>query len=202
MAYSELIKNFEKIRAYIRDFYVYGFKSRNDFNLKSARSYDDEKRRIESWLGEYMCFTQTSEGKNVCLAVDSRATSSNPLYKAFKAKSFTDGDICLHFAIMDILYDPSISKTLNEIIAEVDELLASNLTFDDSTIRKKLKEYVDEGLIVMNKVGRKAYYSRNSELNIDELNDVLDFFSEITPLGVIGSYLKDKLKVDDELFLF
>ena len=26
-SYSELIKNFEKIRAYMRDFYVYGFKS-------------------------------------------------------------------------------------------------------------------------------------------------------------------------------
>ena len=25
MAYSELIKNFEKVRAYMREFYVYGF---------------------------------------------------------------------------------------------------------------------------------------------------------------------------------
>lgn len=38
MAYRELIKNFEKIRAYMRDFYVYGFKTRNDFNKKSLRS--------------------------------------------------------------------------------------------------------------------------------------------------------------------
>lgn len=27
MAYNELIKDFEKIRAYMREFYVYGFKS-------------------------------------------------------------------------------------------------------------------------------------------------------------------------------
>ena len=38
-SYSELIKNFEKIRAYMRDFYVYGFKSREDYQKKSARSY-------------------------------------------------------------------------------------------------------------------------------------------------------------------
>lgn len=25
MAYNELIKNFEKVRAYMREFYVYGF---------------------------------------------------------------------------------------------------------------------------------------------------------------------------------
>ena len=54
MAYSELIKNFDKIRDYMRDFYVYGFRSRSGFDKKSARSYDNERRRIESWLGDYM----------------------------------------------------------------------------------------------------------------------------------------------------
>ena len=51
--YSELIKSFERIRAYMREFYVYGFKSRDEYEKKSARSYDDERRRIESWLGEH-----------------------------------------------------------------------------------------------------------------------------------------------------
>ena len=52
MAYNELLKNFNGVRGYMRDFYVYGFKSRDEFNKKSLRLYDDEKRRIESWLGE------------------------------------------------------------------------------------------------------------------------------------------------------
>lgn len=56
MAYSELIKNFERIRDYMREFYVYGFKSREEYDAKSARSYDNERRRIESWLGDYMSF--------------------------------------------------------------------------------------------------------------------------------------------------
>ena len=64
-SYSELIKNFEKIRAYMRDFYVYGFKSRDDYQSKSARSYDDERRRLESWLGDHMSFVRTSEGKKL-----------------------------------------------------------------------------------------------------------------------------------------
>lgn len=54
MAYSELVKNFKRVRSYMRDFYVYGFKNREQFNQRSARSYDDERRRIESWLGKYM----------------------------------------------------------------------------------------------------------------------------------------------------
>ena len=38
MAYSELIKDFKRIRAYLRDFYVYGFKVRSEFLEKSSRS--------------------------------------------------------------------------------------------------------------------------------------------------------------------
>ena len=93
MAYSELIKNFDRIRDYMRQFYVYGFKSRTEYDKKSARSYDNERRRIESWLGEYMRFRQTPDGKNVFLSVDSRSIPGNPLYNAFKAKSFTAGDV-------------------------------------------------------------------------------------------------------------
>ena len=52
-----------------------------------------------------MQFTQTPEGKNVFLSVDSCVTRKNPFYKAWKAKSFTDGDITLYFAIFDILYE-------------------------------------------------------------------------------------------------
>lgn len=52
MAYSELIKNFDRIRDYMRQFYVYGFKSRTEYDKKSTRSYDNERRRIESWLGQ------------------------------------------------------------------------------------------------------------------------------------------------------
>lgn len=53
MAYSELVKSFERIRSYMREFYVYGFKSREEYSIKSARSYDNERRRIESWIGDF-----------------------------------------------------------------------------------------------------------------------------------------------------
>ena len=103
MAYSELIKNFEKIREYMREFYVYGFRTRSEFNKKSARSYDDERRRVESWLGDYMSFHQDASGKSVYISVDNRTVPHNPLYSAWKAKSFTDMDITLHFILLDVL---------------------------------------------------------------------------------------------------
>ena len=78
MAYSELIKDFERIRDYMRQFYVYGFKNRDEYDQKSARSYDNERRRIESWLGEYMGFHRETGGKNVFISVDSRNMECTP----------------------------------------------------------------------------------------------------------------------------
>lgn len=92
MAFNELIKNFDNIRLLMRDFYVFGFRSRADFADKSARSYDNERRCIESWLGEYMYFRQNTGGKNYFISVDSRKIRHNPFYKALKAN-----DIMLHF---------------------------------------------------------------------------------------------------------
>lgn len=34
--YSELIKNFEKIREYVRDFYIFGFHTRESFDAKAS----------------------------------------------------------------------------------------------------------------------------------------------------------------------
>ncbi|MBE5787251.1 MAG: WYL domain-containing protein [Clostridiales bacterium] len=205
MAYSELIKKFDRIRAYMRDFYVYGFKSRVEYDLKSARSYDDERRRIESWLGDYMRFTKTAEGKNVFLSVDSRINRRNPFYKAWKAKSFTDGDITLHFMLFDILHDPSVKMTLTELLDAIDQLITdagSEMTFDESTLRKKLKEYAGNGIIQMEKQGRAMLYSRAGNVQWSQMADAVDFFSEVAPIGVVGSFLQDRLRDHKSIFSF
>lgn len=203
MAYTELVKNFNRIRDYMREFYIYGFKSRDEYTKKSARSYDDERRRLASWLGEYMQFRQTTEGKNVFLSIDSRMLHHNPLYKAWKTKSFTDGDITLHFILMDI-FATGEALTVSDISERIDDYLAAFAKprlFDESTIRKKLKEYVGEGLLEKKKQGKTMYYRKAPDLAFYD-TDVLDFFSEIAPCGVIGSFLLDKGKGQEENFAF
>ena len=204
-SYSELIKNFEKIRSYMREFYVYGFKSREEYNKKSARSYDDERRRMESWLGDHMSFVRTPEGKNVFISIDSRVSRHNPFYKALKAKSFTDGDITLHFILFDILHSPEVVLSLPEILEKIDEYLdgfASPMVFDESTVRKKLKEYIESGVILGQKEGRKMLYRRAEELALPDINDILNFYSEVAPCGVIGSFLLDKQEETNDSFSF
>ncbi|MGI6075308.1 MAG: WYL domain-containing protein [Pyramidobacter sp.] len=204
MAYSELVKNFNRIRDYMREFYVYGFKSRSEYTRKSARSYDNERRRMESWLGDSMGFRRTPEGKNVFISIDSRLWGHNPLYKAWKTKSFSDGDITLHFLIFDILSDPAISLTVAQITERLDKYLSqfsATRTFDESTVRKKLKEYAAEGLLIVEKKGRTRCYRRSGD---DALlpTDALDYFSEVLPCGVIGSFLLDRTEPHEKRFAF
>lgn len=204
-SYSELIKNFEKIRSYMREFYVYGFKSREEYDKKSARSYDDERRRIESWLGDYMSFVRTPEGKNMFISIDSRISGHNPFYKALKSKSFTDGDITLHFILFDILYSPDVVLSLPDILGRIDEYLSgfeSPMMFDESTVRKKLKEYIEQGIIVGEKVGRKMMYRRADDTRLPDITDILNFYSEVAPCGAIGSFLLDKEDSKTDYFSF
>ena len=207
MAYSELIKNFARIRDYMREFYVYGFKSRDEYGAKSARSYDNERRRIESWLGDYMAFRQDAAGKNVFLSVDSRQIPHNPLHKAFKAKSFTNKDITLHFYILDILaggHALSCREIVDRVSDEYLSRFSGTFSPDESTIRKKLKEYEGLGLLQAEKNGREVFYRRTDgdPFPLNSWADALAFYSEEDPMGVVGSFLLDKLDEDPDVFRF
>ncbi len=206
MAYSELIKNLETLRTYIRSFYIYGFKSRDQFTGKSTRTYDDEKRRLENYLNGYMTFRADENGKVNFVSIDSRRTPHNPLYKIFKAKSFTAMDISLHFMVMDILAEKNcggepVKKSLNQILDEINSVyldgFSSDLMPEESTLRKKLKEYEELGLIKSEKDGKTMLYFRTPMTELAGLEDALNFFSENALCGVTGNFLFDKLPEPD-----
>ncbi|QHI73091.1 WYL domain-containing protein [Aminipila terrae] len=204
--FSELIKKFDKIRDYMREFYVYGFKSREDYDKKSLRSYDNEKRRIESYLSDYMSFRHDENNKNIFISIDSSDIPTNPLYRAFKAKSFTKNDITLNFIILDIL-DGGERHSANEVADKIaDEYLTyfeNPVIWDLSTVRNKLSEYVNLGILQTEKDGKRLLYSlKKTDINLDELCDALAFFSEISPLGVVGSFLLDKCNYNNSILSF
>lgn len=202
-AFQELIKSFEKSRDFVRDFYIYGFKTRNNFNKKSSRTYDNERRRVESWLSKYIATTYTSSGKNYSLAIDSNLSDTNPVYQAWKSKSFTSQDIMLHFYIFDILYN-------NEklCVEDITNLILTNYdtVFDSQTVRKKLNEYVNEGLLSYIKEGKQYLYYKNISMAeylptiIDNVNDMIKFYHLNGPLGVIGSTILDNQNSQNNLF--
>lgn len=199
--YSELIKNFSRIRDYMREFFVFGFKTRNDFNQKSKRTYDNERRRIENYLGDLTKWEYGDGGKKVFISVDSSKISANPFYKAYKSKSFTDNDVILHFLILDILTSNN-SLTLDKITDLINARV--ELLFDSQTVRNKLKEYTEYGIITVTKEKKSHYYSLNKCYfeDFEIPNDAINFFSEVAPFGIIGSYINDRIDNKNKKFQY
>lgn len=201
--FSELIKNFEKTRYYVRDFFIYGFKVRSDFKRKSARTYDDEKRRVESWLGDFLRYDDSVRGRQISISVDSGHISENPLYKAYYSKSFTDNDIRLHFILLDVFRDGA-ALPLKELVERIDA--DYGLFFDEQTVRNKLKEYAQEGIFAEEKRGKTSYFSLSAD-NIDEylnefegLTDAVKLFSEAGEFGVVGNSILKSAGLENDLF--
>lgn len=207
MGYSELFKNYADIRSFMRRFYVYGFEKRNEFTGKSVRRYDDERRRLESWLQDYMGFTTDSAGRAYYITLDSSLISHNPLYKSWKAKSFTPMDITLHFYLLDILAD-GVARTAPELLelvcARYLDCFSGKVRYpDESTVRNKLNEYTELGLLQRLKEGRKNLYRLQQDaVDWQRWQAACAFFSEAAPLGEIGSYILDKLADPCDAFAF
>ncbi len=214
MAFQELIKNFDRLRDYMRVFFIYGYKTRSDYPGKSIRTYDNERRRIESYLGDYMRFRvqrgqDGGRGKQVWLSMESGVLERNPLYQTYRCKSFTDNDIVLHFFLLEIMSGTSPPQKEGWTAGELADELSKRygLCFDVQTVRGKLREYTasEKGLcfFTAEKHGKSLCYRLNSEQEElsrllekyqgnQELEDFLAFFSETAPFGVVGSYLMER----------
>ena len=100
-----LIRDYDNIRRILRDIYIFGCYSRDDFIEKgmSGRKYDNEQRRINAYLPEgfirkrrvdkkvqYYCYY----GPNVS---DNSILATNHLAETYRNKSFTMLDITSYF---------------------------------------------------------------------------------------------------------
>ena len=191
----ELINNYNIIRDYMREFFVYGFRKRGDFEPKKRRTYDDRRRQIDCWLREYMEFTQSASGKVQFISVDSREVVHNPLYKGFKSSSFTTKDIQLHFCILDILTEKdemSISEIAKRLQDKYFDYLGQGIMISERTIGAKLSNYAKLGILTMRNRSKQYFSLSINRLDLYSWFDAISFFSETTPLGVIGSFLLDR----------
>lgn len=204
--FSELVKRFDKIRSYVRDFYIYGFKTREDYQDKSSRTYDNERRRIESWFSDYIrCDYNAEHKKSVSITLDSNRISVNPLYEVWKSKSFTANDIMLHFFLLDIMQE----QGLWNVESLTDELQNRyQVLFDSQTVRKKLIEYENEGILILRKDGRKNQYGLTPDIRtalpdlFPALSNAVCFFQGAAPFGFAGSTILDSWQADNNLFRF
>lgn len=223
--FQELIKNFDRIRDYMRQFFIYGYKSRSDYGEKSSRTYDNERRRIESWLSGYTQSAYTQKEKHVYISVDSKTIPQNPLYAAWKSKSFTDNDILLHFFLLDLLWNKQEGMSTKALCDHIS--MDYGVVFDSQTVRLKLKEYEELGVLSSYKNGKSLLYrllpspakilatsgssfhsssapssSDGSDSPWNQLLTAVTCFQEAAPFGFIGSTILDQENQSNEWFQF
>ncbi len=144
------------------------------------------------------------------LSINTRNQSHNPLHNIWKSNKCYDRDIILHFPLMDILDEP---KSFTEIFNELDRYTRKDPDkgyFSEKYLRKKINNYVKIGILTKSKTKSTYYYrrasgpdfSKLSEEESSSLTDILNFFSEAAPCGVIGSFLLDHLEENDDVFTF
>ena len=210
--FQELIKNFDKCRDYIRDFFVYGFKSRKDFTGKSARTYDDERRRITDWLGDIVHedISDATSEKNLSLQVTPNLLATNPLYRVWQTRSFTDNDVRLFFRLPEMTTMP---HTVEELTDELSRRYA--VVCDSQIVRRKCKELEEEGILRQIKEGKTIYYKRNMTLqeiltqeqalsdledNPERLYEAIEFFQLWYPFGFAGYSILEKENLTNDIF--
>lgn len=200
--FKELMKTFSKSREYVRDFFVYGFKTREEFSGWSSRTYDNERRRLESWLSEYVKQDYTKKGKNIYLSIDSNLLDTNPLYQVWKAKSFTDNDIMLHFYILDYLQKLG-ERTADEITDGI--LTEYDMVFELQMVRRKCNEYTKDGMLTKKKSGKQVLYKINPPFQeilckYSGLEDAIKLFQIFSPLGIIGNTIMENTSLKNDIF--
>ena len=200
--FQELVKSFPKTREYVRDFFVYGFKTRDEFKGKSPRTYDNERRRLESWLGNHVRKDHVSNGSNISLAIDSNLLDTNPLFRVWKTKSFTDNDIVLHFLILYLLQGGA-ELTVEEITGGLLEKYEA--LFDIQTVRRKCNAYEKEGLLHKKKSGKTVVFFIDNSLTLwiksnEGMLDALAFYQMAGSFGIIGNHLSEQLDHHNRTF--
>jgi hypothetical protein len=138
--------------------------------------------------------------KSSFISVDCARIPVNPLYAAWKSKSFTGNDIMLHFFILDALRERQMPvDELTDVICE-----RSEVTFDVQTVRNKCREYVKHGMLSQEKRGKAFVYGISPQdvpLSPELLNAV-KFFQSAAPFGEVGSYILDNENESNNLFAF
>lgn len=203
-----LIRDYDNIRRILRDIYIFGCYSRDDFIEKgmSGRKYDNEQRRINAYLPEgfirkrrvdkkvqYYCYYGPNTSGNDTL-------TTNHLAETYRNKSFTMLDITSYFFVLGILNDhPGL--TLIEVLEEIPQL-NEEILFTKDNLRVKLNELETCGLIQSQKDGRNVRYyvtediwKEYSEEELKQIYMLLDFIRNIMPFEMPYVFLQQKLKL-------
>lgn len=194
--YNGCLKSVEKARDYARESFVYGLKTKDEltgeYNV-SAHTVENNIRNMGYWFQECLRTRVVKETRKHVryISLNCREYSANPLYKIWKACSFTTNDIVFFFFILDCLSKRGKKPaSLDEIYDEYVVMHRSDGFQKESANWWLENKGIPSGIIVRPERGK---YQLAESFDLSGLRELLQYYSEIAPGGVIGSFVLDKL---------
>lgn len=203
-----LIRDYNNIRRILRDIYIFGCYSRDDFIDKgfSGRKYDNEQRRINAYLPhgflkkrrvnkkvQYYCYYGPYVGEKGFLA-------ANRLAETYSNKSFTMLDITSYFFVLEIL-NAHPGLTLTELLDKIPQF-NDDILFTKDNLWGKLGELEEYGLIRAHRTSRNVNYyviddiwKGYSEEELVQIYVFLEFAGNVMPIQMPYIFLRRKLKM-------
>lgn len=203
-------QNFSLVRRITRELFVNGYRNYKEYVRLSSSTYYNRLSLITNCLSTLM---EWPEQGYMCISTSRMRVVQNPMYQLFKARPMKNNyQYALHFALIDMFSDGK-----KRSLSEISHLLADvyNIS-DDAEQKNKLLPrlegyYLSCGLLSKDqnkKYSRSPLALISTEAAVGLLDlipglaDAIAFFSEYSPLGVIGSYLMDAGKITNECFAF
>lgn len=231
-------KRFNLVRRITRETFVNGY--RNFAEYMYIESEDERKREElqeegkrkkktgysnraykENLLIAHGClegFMACPAAKTSSIAYDEMRVINNPFYRLLKANVMKADQQYFFFALTDMLRQHSFLS-----IDEIKDIYGKEYgCYKDSTIRGRLKEYADLGLLVWRREKRKDMYgiaplrpydgSYSGDQKVEaergicgchrKLLRAVSFFSEASPLGIVGNQILDACNAEQKIFSF
>ncbi|WP_312072179.1 WYL domain-containing protein [Anaerotignum propionicum] len=196
-----LIRDYENIRQILRDIYIFGCFTRDDFIDMgiSGRKYDNEQRRISAYLPDKFIQKRRLDKKVLLYcSYQMQDSEKNYLGDTFRNKSFTALDVMSFFFVQQILADGQeiTAAELLDLIPNYN----NSVVFTKDNLRVKLDELDEKGYIEYRKEGRSVFYKLVDDIWKDfsdsELSDLglyLEFLKNVSPIEIPYYFLEQKL---------
>lgn len=201
-----------KKRGFIRELSLAPYKDKEGIGFTSKRNYDYFKNHIKAWLGDE--YVKNVRNDRMIIKIEPRDIKHNPYTFIYKMHSVNPVKIYCYFTILDALNQKTKdgSGTLlsyNDIFDGVDNSYYKISDLSSHNKRKELccyntfKAIVDElcktyGILQMSDKKKDNRFSfSETKLSLERWKDALDFFCEYDALGVLGTFILDRIERGD-----
>lgn len=202
--YTKTVKNYERYREFLRNIYLYSFRSRNDFaelGIK-GRTYDEYKRSILDCINnKFIEEDYYGKTKYMRFNADMYQNYYNFLVDTFFNKSLT-GYTFYYIFILQLLFKIQKALTQENITQSIIDYYDDDIS--ESSVYRILKDLISRGIIEESKnylKQRSHSYKLKSNIldllslaELQELYTAASFYTNISILSVPGYYFMNTLE--------